>query len=803
MDKRTILFVISVSMAFFVVNHFFAKQNIERQEGWQKLQQERLAEQRADLLADVAKRTASAQELSVVQLNAEPPLWGVAKGNVVMTVVVDEVLPQVSIGKDRFSLVNKEVKSGEVALYAKGTLSPVQLGFLHNIGSYDLQLVVVGGETPQVAFAQLLDGEVTLPAVERLDFDAIALVKSGEEYLPVGVYRHGERVLQRLELMPKLSSYVAKAKMPVASADRDEEYFVLENDFQQLVFSSKGAALVEINLPFRSQENTNSVVRSIEFDKKILEQSPANARFPLHSYKTPGKSPQGPFVDHSEGSSGGYYPLLRRDLFAQGKEFVLPAKHYAFNVVSQYPEVAELIYQVKAFEKNRIIFEASQPHRRITKTYTISEGATGAPYIVELDIKVEGDSRGLWLTSGIPEVELFSGRPAPIVKYRLTRNGKAEVEKVSLPKDALTVSSFNPDWLCNSNGFLGMIVDPLTQVDAGYMVHNIPGVAALSRLVEIDHESSTFKASQFPGYNALLPLNGQGGEMKFRIFAGPFAEGVLKAVDTAFADPVTGYTPDYIGSMSFHGFFSFISEPFAKFLFVVMKFCYKVSGSWAMSIVLVTVFLRLMLYPLNAWSMKSMRRMQQIAPEVAAIQAKYKKDPRKGQMEVKQLYRSRGANPLSGCFPMLIQMPFLIGMFDLLRSTFELRGVPFIPGWIDNLTAPDVLFSWNASLPVIGNEFHLLPVLLGLIMFLQQKMMSSTPKDPKLMTDQQRQQKAMTTIMPVLFAVMFYNFASGLSIYWLSSMLLGIVQQWWTNRQIAKEMPPAVEVITPQGKKRR
>jgi YidC/Oxa1 family membrane protein insertase len=149
-------------------------------------------------------------------------------------------------------------------------------------------------------------------------------------------------------------------------------------------------------------------------------------------------------------------------------------------------------------------------------------------------------------------------------------------------------------------------------------------------------------------------------------------------------------------------------------------------------------------------------------------------------------------------------MPFLIGMFDLLKSTFELRGASFIPGWIDDLTAPDVLFSWNMPLPLIGNSFHLLPILLGAVMFLQQRMMSTMPKDPALWTDQQRQQRFMGNIMAVVFTVMFYNFPSGLNIYWLSSMLLGIAQQYWTTKQMAKAAEKAtVTVEVPvKGKKK-
>jgi YidC/Oxa1 family membrane protein insertase len=282
----------------------------------------------------------------------------------------------------------------------------------------------------------------------------------------------------------------------------------------------------------------------------------------------------------------------------------------------------------------------------------------------------------------------------------------------------------------------------------------------------------------------MLPLNSKGGIMNFHVFAGPFADDTLKAVDKFYADPATGYNPDFMAAQTFHGWFAFISEPFADFLFILMKFFYSLTGSWGFSIILLTVALRLMLYPLNAWSMKSMVKMQQIAPEVTAIQEKYKKDPKKAQVEIMNLYRARGVNPMSGCLPLLIQMPFLIGMFDLLKSTFELRGASFIPGWIDNLTAPDVLFSWETPIFFIGNQFHLLPILLGVVMFFQQRMMSTLPKDKSLWTEQQRQQRSMGTIMTIVFTVMFYNFPSGLNIYWLSSMLLGILQQWWTQKQI-------------------
>ena len=155
----------------------------------------------------------------------------------------------------------------------------------------------------------------------------------------------------------------------------------------------------------------------------------------------------------------------------------------------------------------------------------------------------------------------------------------------------------------------------------------------------------------------------------------------LNEVDHLYSDPVTGDNPDYISCQTMHGWFTFISEPFAKFLFVLMNLFHSFTGSWALSIVLLTISLRIMLYPLNAWSTKSMVRMQQISPEVTAIQEKYKKEPKKAQIEIMNLYRERGVNPASGCIPLFIQMPFLIGMFDLLKSSFALRGAPlFLDG---------------------------------------------------------------------------------------------------------------------------
>lgn len=836
MDKRTLIFVLALTLTLFFVNMFFESRNAESKQQWKEQQLAKDAEKLKKLTSEIQVRTVKADALPVVVLYADPDATqklavGVKSGEAVLTTswsnhLPDTVYMQQSKGQAAAVTLAKQPDAmGQAVVYRATEAGKLKVAHLPDFGRYDLQLVSTVIDSDELPVAVYLgdyaDGHVEVPAeaVVRLQkelqpeqapampqlSDTIALIYTGDGYLPVALYRGLSHHLESLESIPLVAPFLTqqeKKNVLAAGQKAPEKFYVLETPYQQLVFSNYGGALAEINLPFQSSGDPESVVKEIEVDRDMVEYHPYNAYFPAHPYYTAGTDPKGEFVEHSQGVLGGYYPLLRRDLIEKDKKksVRISPRYYAMNLVSEYPETAEMIYEVKSFDKESIVFEAVQGHRRITKTYSVSSEAQ-APYAIDLTIAVEGDSRGLWLTSGVPEVEWISGSPAPALKYRITRNQKSEVENIDLPSDSTTMTSATIDWICNSNGFFGMIMDPLSDTDSGYRAQYVPGTVVPSRLVEIDQEYNLYEASKMPGYLMLLPLKSTGGVMHFRVFAGPFATSILKQVDEVYSNSSTGYNPDYIACQSFHGWFAFISEPFAKFLFILMNFFHSITGSWAFSIILLTVALRVMLYPLNAWSTKSMVKMQQIGPEVTAIQERYKKDPKKAQLEVMNLYRERGVNPVSGCFPLLIQMPFLIGMFDLLKSTFELRGASFIPGWIDNLTAPDVLFSWKMPIFFIGNQFHLLPILLGVVMFVQQTMMSTLPKDRSQWTDQQRQQRVMGNVMAVVFTVMFYHFPSGLNIYWLSSMLLGMVQQYWTTKRM--KAAPATAVVLPAPKKKK
>lgn len=803
MDKRTILFVLLVGATFLGVNIFFSKQRDQKNREVLAQQEALATKQKMEMQANVDKRTAKTQDLPLVNLSLDPSgqqvvAYGINSHGNTLTLAWTSPLPEKIYvnGVEQF-LETKESVIGGPVVYGTANFSQLDIAVLPPTGAFDVQIVTFPKTGPKVYLGVYENEDVTIP-IANPNENGLVVYNTGNEYLPLGFYESQGNLYIELQNLSILSPYLSQnavRNLPSVTKPSEQRYYVLENDYLQLVFTNVGGALSEINLPFETESNQKSVVKEIGFDRQITQDYSKNAHFPSHAYYTAGSD-----QPHAEGKLGGYYPLLRRDIFNSQNVTISP-QFYSLNIVSEYPEMAELVYEVKEFTNTKIVFEAIQPHRKITKTYSLVENGLQAPYCLNLSLKIEGDARGLWLTSGVPEVEIMSNNSSPQIQYRITRKGKSEVNKLDLPKpkELLNVSSVSPDWVVNSNGYLGVIMDPLSDIGTGYKATGLLGTTVPTRLSVIDPKYHPYPASKYPGYQVLLPIPSKGGTFNFRVYAGPFEENTLKTVDSIFSNPQTGYNPDYIACRTFYGWFSFISEPFAKILFVVMKFFHTLTHSWGFSIILLTVFLRILLYPLNAWSIKSMRRMQQISPQVQAIQQKYKKDPKKSQMEIMNLYREKKVNPFMGCVPILIQIPFLIGMFDLLKSSFQLRGASFIPGWIDNLTAPDVLFQWQRPIFFIGNQLHLLPILLGAVMFVQQKISSPAPKDPSQMTDQQRQQKAMGTIMTVVFTVMFYHFPSGLNLYWLSSMILGIVQQWVTNKVLDKHKEKEVEII-PQKK---
>jgi len=214
------------------------------------------------------------------------------------------------------------------------------------------------------------------------------------------------------------------------------------------------------------------------------------------------------------------------------------------------------------------------------------------------------------------------------------------------------------------------------------------------------------------------------------------------------------------------GWFDIIAKGFLYLLLFFNKYI----NNYGVSIILLTVLVKIILWPLSHKSYKSMKEMQKLTPIMAKIREKYKNDKQKMNQEIMALYKTYKVNPMGGCLPMIVQLPVFFALFRLLGSSIELRHAPFML-WITDLSAPDRLFNFSFTIPFMTPPYGIpvLTLLMGASMFIQQKM-TPTPGDPA--------QAKMMMFMPILFTFMFINFPSGLVLYWLINNILSIGQQY-------------------------
>ncbi|MCF6310533.1 MAG: membrane protein insertase YidC [Sulfurimonas sp.] len=216
-----------------------------------------------------------------------------------------------------------------------------------------------------------------------------------------------------------------------------------------------------------------------------------------------------------------------------------------------------------------------------------------------------------------------------------------------------------------------------------------------------------------------------------------------------------------------YGWFTFASKP----LFQLLSWLHDIFGNWGWSIIALTLLIRAVLYPLTYKGMVSMQKLKNIAPQVKAVQAKYKGDPQRTNAAVMDLYKKHGANPLGGCLPMLLQIPVFFAIYRVLLNAVELQGASWM-FWINDLSRMDTTY--------------ILPILMGASMYYQQKLTPSNFTDPM--------QEKIFKFLPIIFTFFFLTFPSGLVLYWFVNNLFSIAQQFVVNQQFknAKDAEIAV-----------
>ena len=221
-------------------------------------------------------------------------------------------------------------------------------------------------------------------------------------------------------------------------------------------------------------------------------------------------------------------------------------------------------------------------------------------------------------------------------------------------------------------------------------------------------------------------------------------------------------------------------EAILKFL---MELIYRVVPNFGVTIIILTILVKALLWPLTHKSYESTGKMQALNPKMQALREKYPDDPQKLNQAMAELYKKEGINPLGGCLPMLLQFPFFIAMFGVFNNHFDLRGATFIPGWITDLSAPESILNFgNFTLPFLGwNDLRLLPILYVGSQLLSTKFMQSPSTGAS-----SGQMKFMQYGMPIMFFFILYNMPSGLLVYWIFSNVLTVAQQYFINKRRAQ-----------------
>jgi YidC/Oxa1 family membrane protein insertase len=326
----------------------------------------------------------------------------------------------------------------------------------------------------------------------------------------------------------------------------------------------------------------------------------------------------------------------------------------------------------------------------------------------------------------------------------LLLNNKYEQFKSSKMKKGKSLSG-GMGWVAYENDYFISSIIPKEQKDGGFYGLTTP--------------SGVISATYISPEKALAPSAITSAE--YTLYIGPKDQEILTSIGKKLEKAIN------------YGWFDIVAKP----LHFLLCFFNGYVHNFGISIIILTIFIKIIFWPLTHKSFVSMKEMQKIQPLMAKIREKYKDDREQMQREMMGLYKTYKVNPMGGCLPMLVQLPVLYALFKLLPSSIELRQAPFML-WITDLSVPDRLFNFPFSIPFMQAPYGIpvLTLLMGASMFLQQKMTPASG-DPA--------QAKMMMFMPILFTVMFINAPSGLVLYWLLSNIISIGQQYRIKKKSA------------------
>ena len=391
-----------------------------------------------------------------------------------------------------------------------------------------------------------------------------------------------------------------------------------------------------------------------------------------------------------------------------------------------------------------VVLDAEQEGVKLTKTYTFKRGEyeigvrhdivnnsaaaiTPSVYVqlVRDDTKLDGSSR------------FYSTFTGPATYTETDKYHKVSFEDIDKGK--------NPAAAHTTDGWVAMVQHYF--------------VSAFAPLSKGEHELFTRKiGANLYAVGAIMPVGqvaaGATASQEGKMYAGPQESLKLEKFATDF-DLVKDY-----------GWLTIIAKP----IFWLMTQIQKLLGNWGWTIIVLTILIKLVFFPLSAASYRSMAKMKLVTPKMTAIRERYKGDPQQMNAAMMELYKTEKINPLGGCLPIVVQIPVFIALYWVLLASVEMRHAPWL-GWIHDLSAPDTLFG---VLPGLDMPVGLLPIIMAVSMYVQTKL-NPAPPDPV--------QAKVMMFMPLVFSFMFFFFPSGLVLYWVVNNLLSIAQQWVITKQ--------------------
>ena len=341
------------------------------------------------------------------------------------------------------------------------------------------------------------------------------------------------------------------------------------------------------------------------------------------------------------------------------------------------------------------------------------------------------------------------------------------------PRTEYASPGTNVVWAAVHNQFFTIIAQPegiAPRVVARHLLLPVPTTEQIAADSQANRQPVGYQTTFV--YPAQALNAGEGLERVFELYAGPKEYNTLSRLKER---------KDLV--MDFGGFFGW----FAKGLLLSMNGIYKLGLGYGWCIVVITIIIKLLFWPLTNASTKSMKRMASLQPQMTALKEKYKDDPQKMNQKLMEFMKENKVNPMGGCLPMLIQIPVFFGFYTMIQSAIELRGASFL--WNCDLSRPDTLF----IIPGVHFPFNLMPLLMGVTMLWQARM---TPASPGMDPMQQKIMK----YMPLMFLVFLYNFSAGLTLYWTVQNLLTIAQMKLTKANPATPATP-VAPMPPKKKK--